>query len=141
MEYDKERLIEIVHSKPALWDKRTSQYQNRNLKQKEWKDVNKILGENEAKEKLENTRDIFRREFNKSIKSSGQGTDEAYKNITLTENDVDSENPDDLIESPPETLENVDISKPITHISNKRKTFQEEALEVEKKRLNFLRLV
>jgi len=44
MEYDKERLIEIVHSKPALWDKRTSQYQNRNLKQKEWKDVNKILG-------------------------------------------------------------------------------------------------
>jgi len=63
------------------------------------------------------------------------------KDITLTENDVDSENPDDQIESPPETLENVDISKLITHISNKRKTFQEEALEVEKKRLNFLRLV
>jgi hypothetical protein len=51
----------------------------------------------------------------------------------LIENHDDSENSDDQIESLPETLENLDIPKPITPISNKRKTFQEEALEVEKK--------
>lgn len=55
------------------------------------------------------------------------------KDITLMGNDDDSENLDDQIESPPEKLENLDIPKPITPISNKRKTFQEEALEVEKK--------
>lgn len=42
IEYDKQRLIEI-HSKPALWNKRTVQYQNRNLNHKEQQDVNKIL--------------------------------------------------------------------------------------------------
>lgn len=108
---------------------------------------------------MENTRDIFRREFNKSIKSSGQGTDEAYKSkwpyyermlflkdvmmprktssniqkdITLIENHDDSENPDDQIESLPETLENLDIPKP--NIS--RRSFGGR-----KKKLNFLRLV
>lgn len=51
MEDDKERLIDTVYSKPALWDKRTSQHQSRNLKMKELQDVNKILKYREGRSK------------------------------------------------------------------------------------------
>lgn len=72
--------------------------------------------------------------FLKDVMMPRKTSSNIQKDITLIEND-NSENPDDQIESPPETLENLDIPKPITPISNKRKTFQEEALEVEKKKI------
>lgn len=79
--------------------------------------------------------------FLKDVMMPRKTSSNIQKDITLIENHDDSENSDDQIESLPETLKNLDIPKPITPISKKRKTFQEKALEVEKKKLNFLRLV
>lgn len=64
---------------------------------------------------------------------SRKNSSNIQKDTMLIENDHSNQNSNNQIESPSESLEKLNTTKPITLIANKCHTFQNEALEIEKR--------
>lgn len=44
MEFDTEKFIIEIQGRPSIWNTKSSQYSDRNAKQKDWEDVVNIYG-------------------------------------------------------------------------------------------------
>ncbi|XP_035438946.2 uncharacterized protein LOC118268518 [Spodoptera frugiperda] len=64
---DTEILINAVHERPILWDKRNKLYHSRLISQNEWEELAKDIGttSEKAKKKWKNLKDTFIKEFKK----------------------------------------------------------------------------